>query len=86
MLANKLAAVHIELGDLDQARHLLHDALRADPTNGLAWTNLAHVYLRSMDPQSALIAAERGVHARAKPHWQARLGKPCPARRPGVDR
>jgi tetratricopeptide (TPR) repeat protein len=59
MLRNNMAAAYLELKSYDKAQSLLEKTLRDDPGNAFAWTNLANVLLRSGDPASAQVAAER---------------------------
>jgi len=59
MLRNNMAASYIETGAHAQAKLLLEQALREEPANALAWTNLAIVLLRGMDPAAAQVAVER---------------------------
>jgi len=59
MLRNNLAALHYTRGDYGQALAFGKQALRAEPNNVLAWTNLANVWLRMHEPDHALLAARR---------------------------
>jgi Tfp pilus assembly protein PilF len=59
MLRNNMAASYIETGACAKAKLLLELALREEPANAFAWTNLAIVLLRGLDPAAAQVAAER---------------------------
>jgi len=59
MLRNNMAASYIETGECAKAKLLLEQALREEPANAFAWTNLAIVLLRGRDPAAAQVAAER---------------------------
>src|SRR5471032_2692929 len=59
MLRNNMAASYIETGAHDKAKLLLELALREEPANPFAWTNLAVVLLHGLDPAAAQVAAER---------------------------
>jgi tetratricopeptide (TPR) repeat protein len=59
MLRNNLAASYIETGAYAKAKSLLEQTLREGPANPFAWTNLAAVLLRDLDPAAAQVAAER---------------------------
>ncbi|KVV48306.1 hypothetical protein WK92_15085 [Burkholderia ubonensis] len=59
MLLNNMAAAHIELNELETAVKLLESALRDNPDNALAWTNLSTAFLKSGLLDDSLVASER---------------------------
>jgi tetratricopeptide (TPR) repeat protein len=59
MLRNNMAASYLETGAYGKAKLLLEQALREESTNPFAWTNLALVLQRGLDPAAAQVAAER---------------------------
>jgi tetratricopeptide (TPR) repeat protein len=60
-LHNNMAAAYLDLRNLAAARTHLDEAMKADPLNGLAWTNLALWWLRNDHPQAARVACERAI-------------------------
>lgn len=61
MLRNNLAALHASRGELADALRLSMDAIRSEPGNYLAWTNLANTWLQLREPANALLAARRAA-------------------------
>lgn len=59
MLANNIAAAHIELGEFEVAARVLERIVQENPDNALAWTNLSTAYLKLGNIQDSLVAAER---------------------------
>ncbi|NTX26681.1 tetratricopeptide repeat protein [Burkholderia pyrrocinia] len=59
MLANNLAAAHVDLGGYDTARPMLENVISREPNHAFAWTNLANLHLKCRAPEASLIAAER---------------------------
>ncbi len=59
MLHNNIGAAHLELKAYASAQHELGLALRLDPGNALAWTNLATAALKQGKLDDALVAVER---------------------------
>ncbi|WP_063805134.1 tetratricopeptide repeat protein [Burkholderia ubonensis] len=61
MLANNLAALCLERGDIARGRELLELTLGDDPHNALAWTNYAVALLKQHELTAAQIAVERAL-------------------------
>ncbi|KVF25129.1 hypothetical protein WJ07_12480 [Burkholderia vietnamiensis] len=61
MLHNNLAALHLELRDYGAAKTHLDEALKDDPDNVSAWTNLSMWWIKSGVPAAAHLAAERAL-------------------------
>lgn len=61
MLRSNLAALHSSRGELAPALRLGQEAIRAEPNNHLAWTNLTNTWLLLREPANALIAARRAA-------------------------
>ncbi len=61
MLRNNLAALHSSRGELADALRLGQEAIRIEPANHFAWTNLANTWLLSREPAKALLAARRAA-------------------------
>jgi tetratricopeptide (TPR) repeat protein len=59
MLRNNLAALHYSMQDYQIALRFCEDAIRANASNHLAWTNAAAIWLKLREPGFACIAAER---------------------------
>ncbi|WP_321798635.1 tetratricopeptide repeat protein [Burkholderia sp. BCC1988] len=59
MLENNIAAANIELGELLHAQPLLEALVAREPSNALAWNNLALVLLEQHDLAGSEVASER---------------------------
>jgi tetratricopeptide (TPR) repeat protein len=55
------ATIAIHRGRLGRARSYLQDAVARDPTDALAWNQLALVYALLKDPGAAILAAQRVI-------------------------
>jgi tetratricopeptide (TPR) repeat protein len=61
MLRNNIAALHYSLGHYELALTTGMEAIRSEPGNHLAWTNLANTWLLAREPAKALLAARRAA-------------------------
>ncbi len=59
-----LALLHLKHGDVEQARPLLLDAIKADATDADAHYLLASIYLKDRKPKDAILELEKAVAAR----------------------